>query len=297
MRMRNATLSVLALLLVTGLALSEPETATLSAVSGEATLGDGDGSRILAAGETLSEGSLVVLGEGVEATVTFSDGAVMDVTGPARFTLVQMDAFMRRVDLAEGRINQFEIKEITTGIHTPYETFVAVQNGSVGVNVRPGEVTYNLYEGEDAKVVDLNEGSQGYGLTVLTPNTPYVVTRDAPGDAPAMRISAAGDSNSRVIRVGPRTVRLTPADGFDIVSTPTGGVTLTCTVPEGEFGTVQLGLTTVMYLASGDVLELDAGGNVLRSNAIIHSLAALDIRGVYDEAIANPGDSSPIRVR
>jgi hypothetical protein len=293
--MRNATLFVLALLLVTGLALSEPETATLSGVSGEVMLGEGEGARILAAGDTLSEGSLLILGDGVEATVTFSDGAVMDVMGPARLSLVQMTPYMRRVDLSEGRINQFEIKEITTGIHTPYETFVAVQNGSVGVNVKPGEVTYNLFDGADAKVVDLAEGSQG--LTVLTPDTPYVVTRDAPADAMAGVVRSAGDPNSRVIRVGPRTVRLTPADGFDVVSTPTGGVNVNCTVPEGEFGTVQLGLTTVLYLASGDVLELDAGGNVIRSNAIIHSLAALDIRGVYDEAIANPGDSSPIRVR
>ena len=295
MSMRNATLFVLALLLVTGLALSEPETATLSGVSGEVMLGEGEGARILAAGDTLSEGSLLILGDGVEATVTFSDGAVMDVMGPARLSLVQMTPYMRRVDLSEGRINQFEIKEITTGIHTPYETFVAVQNGSVGVNVKPGEVTYNLFDGADAKVVDLAEGSQG--LTVLTPDTPYVVTRDAPADAMAGVVRSAGDPNSRVIRVGPRTVRLTPADGFDVVSTPTGGVNVNCTVPEGEFGTVQLGLTTVLYLASGDVLELDAGGNVIRSNAIIHSLAALDIRGVYDEAIANPGDSSPIRVR
>ena len=295
MRMRNATLFVLALLLVTGLALSEPETATLSAVSGEAMLGSGAGAQPLAAGETLAEGSEVNLGDGVAATVTFSDGAVMSLTGPATFTLVKMDAYMRRVDLSEGRINQFEIKEITTGIHTPYETFVAVQNGTVGVNVQQGEVTYNLYEGADAKVVDLAEGSQG--LTVLTPDTPYVVTRDAPADAPVMGAAAAGDPNSRVIKVGPRSVRLTPGDGFEVVSTPTGGVTLTCIVPEGEFGTVQLGLATVMYLASGDVLELDAGANVLRSNAIVHSLAALDIRGVYDEAIANPGDSSPIRVK
>ena len=295
MRMRNATLFVLALLLVTGLALSEPETATLSAVSGEAMLGSGAGAQPLAAGETLAEGSEVNLGDGVEATVTFSDGAVMSLTGPATFTLVKMDAYMRRVDLSEGRINQFEIKEITTGIHTPYETFVAVQNGTIGVNVQRGEVTYNLFDGADAKVVDLAEGSQG--LTVLTPDTPYVVTRDAPADAPAMGVPTAADPNSRVIKVGPRSVRLTPGDGFDVVSTPTGGVTLTCIVPEGEFGTVQLGLATVMYLASGDVLELDAGANVLRSNAIVHSLAALDIRGVYDEAIANPGDSSPIRVK
>ena len=295
MRMRNATLFVLALLLVTGLALSEPETATLSAVSGEAMLGSGVGAQPLAAGETLAEGSEVNLGDGVEATVTFSDGAMMSLTGPATFTLVKMDAYMRRVDLSEGRINQFEIKEITTGIHTPYETFVAVQNGTIGVNVQRGEVTYNLFDGADAKVVDLAEGSQG--LTVLTPDTPYVVTRDAPADAPAMGVPTAADPNSRVIKVGPRSVRLTPGDGFDVVSTPTGGVTLTCIVPEGEFGTVQLGLATVLYLASGDVLELDAGANVLRSNAIVHSLAALDIRGVYDEAIANPGDSSPIRVK
>ena len=243
MRMRNATLFVLALLLVTGLALSEPETATLSAVSGEAMLGSGAGAQPLAAGETLAEGSEVNLGDGVEATVTFSDGAVMSLTGPATFTLVKMDAYMRRVDLSEGRINQFEIKEITTGIHTPYETFVAVQNGTIGVNVQRGEVTYNLFDGADAKVVDLAEGSQG--LTVLTPDTPYVVTRDAPADAPVMGAAAAGDPNSRVIKVGPRSVRLTPGDGFEVVSTPTGGVTLTCIVPEGEFGTVQLGLATV----------------------------------------------------
>jgi len=295
MRMRNAVLFVLALLMVTGLARSEPETATLSAVSGDVMLGDAEGARLLAAGETLPEGSLVNLGEGVEVTVTFADGAVMDVMGPARFTLIHMTPYMRRVDLASGRINQFVIGEITTGIHTPYETFVAVQNGTIGVNVRPGEVTYNLYEGGDAKVVDLAEGSRG--LTVLTPDTPYVVTRAPAGDAVITAGAAAADGNSRVIRVGSRTVRLTPADGFDVTSTPTGGVTLTCVVPEGEFGTVQLGLSTVFYLASGDVLELDAGGNVVRSTAIIHSLAALDIRGVYDEAIANPGDSSPIRVK
>lgn len=294
MRIRNGMLLLVALLLVTGLAHSQTETATLSAATGEVTLVVGETSEPLAAGAELSEGAALVLGDGAEGTITFADGAVLDAMGPARLKLVRMSPYLRRVDLSSGRINQFRIGEVTSGVHTPYETFVAVQNGTVGVHVERGRVTYNLFEGSDAKVVDLAEGQKG--VTDLTPDMPYVVEREGVGRGAVPSIPTM-DANSRIIKVGLRTVRLTPGDGFEVVATPTGGVTITCIVPQGEFGTVMIGLTTTFYLTTDDVLELDSSGNVVRSTAIVHSVAALDIRGIYDEAIANPGDSSPIRLK
>jgi hypothetical protein len=289
MRIRNGTLIVLSLLLVSGLALSEPETATLTNVTGDAMAGDAP----LAAGDTLAEGTGIMLAENAQATITFADGSAMDVSGPAILKLVRMSPYMRRVDLSSGRINRLDVGEVTTGVHTPWESFVAVQNGSVSVNVDGYTTTYQLFEGADAKVVDVSEESRG--LTTLTTDAPVVIERSgAPGGAMSL---PGGDGDSLTLQVGSRTVTCTPKDGFLVDATPTGGVRLTCVLPEGQFGTVRIGEDLTFYLAEDDVIELDAGGNVVSSDAIVHSYAALDIRGIYDEAIANPGDSSPIRIR
>jgi hypothetical protein len=290
MRIRSGTLIVLSLLLVSGLALSEPETATLTNLTGDAMAGDTP----LAAGDTLVEGTGITLAADAQATITFADGSAMDVSGPAILKLVRMTPYMRRVDLSSGRINRLDVGEITTGVHTPWESFVALQNGSVSVDVDGYKVTYTLMEGDDAKVVDVSEESRG--LTQLTTDEPIVIERTGVPGVGAMP-SAEGDPDSLVLQVGARTVTLTPKDGFLVDATPTGGVRITCVLPEGQFGTVRIGEDLTFYLAKDDVIELDAGGNVVRSDAIVHSYAALDIRGIYDEAIANPGDSSPIRIR
>ena len=82
-----------------------------------------------------------------------------------------------------------------------------------------------------------------------------------------------------------------------MTSTETGGVSLKCSVPEDEFGSVQLGMLTVFYVGGGDVIILDSAGNVISSNGVVHTqFMALDVRELYNERLVPPGDSSRIHV-
>jgi len=293
MRMRAGTVIVLSVLIGAGFALSAARTAELTILEGTGTVvSAATGTETaLEPGATFGEGDAITLDEGARASVTFEDGAVMDVTGPASLRLTELTEYARTIDLEWGTINQFAVQDVTTGVNTPYDSFVAVQDGTVMVKIDTmddrDQVTYKLYEGDDAKVVD------GRSVLPLGTDRPIVVDRlRSAGMGPDEGMP--GDAGSRVLEIGGHTIELIPGNAFAVEPTGTGGTLVTCTIGGRGFGTVVVDGDSTFYLADGDSIMFDASGNIVKHDGIVHVYAALDIRGIYDEAIADPADSSPI---
>lgn len=281
MRLRIGLVTVLSLLVVVGLAHSAIESVTATSATGDITVEPGG--RTLAAGEQVEEGETVTLGAGANLTLTFEDGATMDVVGPASFRMTTVADTARTVDLIYGTVNRLEAKDVVVGIRTPYDTFVAARNSAVfaGISNSPSgaKVTYMLLEGENAKVVD------GQQLTVMTADAPVVIDRMQGGGT-----ALPGTDEGARFEVGGHVVQVFPSDGFSMEQLPGGGLKITRT---GEgFGMVSVDDDTSFYLAEGQFVQLDSAGNTTAMNGIIHVYAPLDRMGLYWEPIKGPASAS-----
>ena len=291
MRVRTAVVVLAAISLLAGLAVSAPDQGNVTAVEGNVTLADGER---VTEGATLAEGARIRLAEGARLSVRFvEDGATMDLTGPAEIVLVELAEVARTISLLDGRMNRFVAEDVTTAIETPFRTRVAVRNGTVAVEVDESNagdrVTFKLYEGTDAKVDD--DGR----IRALGTDEPIVITRPRGVRAPTIETARPiVEGVSKDLKIGVHTITITPEHGFTVQPTPGGGVLITSILPEGQFGQVSIDRETNFYLSNGEFIEFDANGNVVRHNAIVHVYAALDRRALYDEAVADPSDASPI---
>lgn len=281
MRLRIGLVTVLSLLVVVGLAHSAIESVTATAATGDITVEPGG--RTLAAGEQVEQGETVTLGAGAKLTLTFEDGATMDVVGPASFRMTTVSDTARTVDLIYGTVNRLVAKDVVIGIRTPYDTFVAAQNSTVfaGIAQSPdgAKVTYMLLEGENAKVVD------GQQLTVMTQDAPVVVNRMQGGGT-----ALPGTDETAKFNLGDHVVRVYPSGGFTVEEMPGGGMKIT---RSGEgFGLVSVDDDTSYYLAEGEFVQFDSAGNTTAMNGIIHVYSPLDRMGLYWEPIQGPASAS-----
>jgi hypothetical protein len=218
-------------------------------------------------------------------TLTFADGATMDVVGPASFRMTTVADTARTVDLIYGTINRLEAKDIVVGVRTPYDTFVAAQNSTVfaGISQTPdgAKVTFMLLDGENAKVVD------GQQLTVMTQDAPVVVNRTESGGGGGV---PSGSDDSATFTLGSHEIHVYPSDGFTLEQLPGGGLKIVRA--GGGFGIVTVDDGTSFYLAEGDYVQFDGAGNVTGQNGIVHVYAPLDRMGLYDEPIEGPASAS-----
>jgi hypothetical protein len=185
------------------------------------------------------------------------------------------------------------VKEITTGITTPLDAFVAVQNGEIYVEVGSTDAAdravFKLFAGDGAKVV------QGGEASVMGIDKPVVVERKR--DMPVVTKPVAApmmDSrgNALVLTIGRHKVFIQPKDGARVEATSNEGTKITSIVAGGEYLVLTIDGDQTIYLATDDYIEFDKEGVVVRLNGISHVYAALDIRGIYDEAVADPADAS-----
>lgn len=281
MRFRIGLVTALSLLIVVGLAYSGIENVTATSATGDITVEPGG--RTLAAGEQVEQGETVTLGAGANLTLTFEDGATMDVVGPASFRMTTVADSARTVDLIYGTVNRLMAKDVVIGVRTPYDTFVAAQNSTVfaGIAQSPdgAKVTYMLLEGENAKVVD------GQQLTVMTQDAPVVVNRMQGGGT-----ALPGTDETAKFKVGGHVVEVFPSGGFSVEQLPGGGLKISRT---GEgYGIVTVDGNTSYYLAEGQFAQFDSTGNTTAMNGIIHVYAPLDRMGLYWEPVQGPASAS-----
>jgi hypothetical protein len=283
MKLRAALVLTLSIFLVTGLAISATEVATVAAVTGNVT--SDPGGSALAVGDEMSQGDTITLGAGDQITVSFADGASMEVSGPASFRLTELYDTARTIDLMYGTVNRLVANDIVMGIRTPLDSFVAARNSTVFVGIAETpenmSVTYMLIEGEDAKVVESGV------VTVLT-EEPITVTVQKIEEPEPVEPAPTGDSAN--LSIGGHDLFLSPKDGFTVEDLPGGGIRLT-RIGDGV-GMVVVDGETAFYLFPGEYVQFDAAGNASGHTGIVHIYAPLNRQGIYDEPISSPASAS-----
>jgi hypothetical protein len=275
--------------LLAGLVAAAQQSATVSNLTGVARIDPGN--RPLLVGGVVNQGETVTLEAGAELTLDFPDGSSMDVAGPASFKATLLTDAARTIDLLYGSINRLVVKDIVTGIRTPFGSFVAAQNATVfvGIGETPDNYrsTFMLLEGEGANVVNGNQ------LMILTKDRPITLDtarEPAPLEPTAGSGEASTTGDSAQLKIGDHTFLITPKDGFTIEPRPDGGFRIVRT-GEGT-GLINVDDTTQFYMFQGDFMDIGPAGNVEIQSGVIHIYSPLDREGLYNEPISSPAAAS-----
>lgn len=234
-------------------------------------------------------------------TVEFADGASVTLIGPATLRFGQMNAEGRRVVLGSGAISEAVVRGIALEIQAPSPTDASfvLQNSRGFARVAVGDrVVFQKLEGGYAKVwrggqqTDLAETAwvldvRGNSVTYGDPGR-VVPTSAARGG----RADQVGSDAVRLV-LGARDIVFHPAKLFKRTDTTSGGVILCFNGPDDEFGVVEVGRDTMLFLAGGQCVEFDQYGNVLSFDGISHIYHPLSDAIFYDETVENAADASP----
>src|SRR5207244_253595 len=95
------------------------------------------------------------------------------------------------------------------------------------------------------------------------------------------------------IVLGIRSIVYRPARSFKRTETASGGVLLCFQGMADDFGVVEVGRDTILFLAGGECVEFDANGYVVNFNGISHLYHPLSDAVFYDEPVENAAEASP----
>lgn len=240
----------------------------------------------------LAQNSLVDVSTGARITLAFGDvasgeGSAMTVVGPAQFALLQITDQGNRVRLLSGVISEMKVGSVAMEIQTPYAPSLVLQNSTASARVVPGDrVTFQARDGDylkvyaDDKVQDL-AATWTYSLRQAQP------TPTGPRKAAASR----GTGAAAQIQRGSVLITYRPAADFAAQDMP--GSLIRLTYNGSDFGIVEIGLDTVVFLGPGDYIEFDASGYVQNlSGGIAHIYHPIDDYSFYDESAEGAADAS-----
>ena len=281
---RLALALTLVLSLVVGAAFAAgAETASPSALTGRVTLNKG--SRV-GPKTVFNEGDQISVSPGARLTIRLADGAELDLVGPAQLELLQLRADGNRVNLVSGYLSQAYVRGVALEIQTPYGAALVLQNSTARARVAPGDkVLFQRIEGSYLKVY---EGAKSENLqSAWTKSLRGAAAAAAEPDAPL-----SGDKAR--IKLGARYITYLPASQFSKEDKSDGVTRLTFNGDSAGngYGRVDIGIGTVLFLAPGEHVDLDAGGNVVSFNGIAHIYHPINEASFYDEPIENAADAS-----
>jgi hypothetical protein len=256
----------------------------------------------IAAATQFEEGDIVRVPEGSRLTVEFADGATLALAG-APTTLLRfgpLNPTGRVVVLGSGVITDATVRGVAMEIQAPdpYDASIVLQNARAFARVDPGEsVVFQKNEGVYAKVwyagqsSDLGDVAWRLNardrLVAGGPGRPVPVSRPGRWDeepvAPdGVRMHVAG-----------KTIVYHPASKFSKERTDRGGLLLCFRGADDEWGVVELGFETTLYLAKGQCVEFDENGDVIRFDGISHVYHPLFDTIFNEEPVENAADASP----
>lgn len=270
--------------------------------SGSATV-TRDGRTSPVAGSTqFQEGDIVRVPTDGRLTIEFADGASLAMVGPAGLRFGPMDPKVgRRVVLGSGVITEASIRGIAIEIQapTPYDCSMVLQNARAFARVNPGEsVQFQKLEGVYAKAylgdkpTDLGQNAWLYNVrdgAVAMGGLPP--GRDARAGGP-IKEEILADGSARML-IGGRWIVFRPQASFRREKTARGGLLLCFDGGEDEWGTVDVGRETTLYLARGNCVEFDANGDVVRFDGVAHLYEPIFDTIMEHDPIENAVDASP----
>lgn len=275
--------------LCVGVAFAAPaELAGVQNLSGRVTVNSGGKVVVVGSATEFKVGDVVDVHAGATMRLQFADDSYVDLVGPARLEIVQNESDGRRVRLLSGSISQAVVGAVALEIQTPYDASLVLQAATAAARVVPGtRVQFDLRSGDFAKVYQGDRAVDLLGswtLDVRSGNaldTSVVASADA---ATALPDGAARISFGRV------DVVYSPADNFSRRDLDDGSVQLT--YGGSDFGQVNIGLDTVLFLADGDSITFDRYGRVIQYSGMAHIYHPISEDSFYDEPIQDASDAS-----
>ncbi len=247
------------------------------------------------------EGDIVRVPSDGRLTIEFGDGASLAMVGPAGLRFGPMNPLGRRVVLGSGVITEATVLGIAVEIQAPnpYDCSLVLQNARAFARVNPGEsVQFQKLEGVYAKAYLGNTPTDlGQSPWLLNARDGSVAMGTPPqgretGPRGALKETALANDGVRVI-VGGRAIVFMPAKSFKRETTARGGYLLCFNGADGEWGTVDAGRENTFFLASGNCVEFDANGDVIRFDGVMHIYEPLFDSVYTHDPIENAIDASP----
>lgn len=281
------------------------EVAKARSSAGTATVTHAGKTSDVSSATEFQEGDVVRVPTDGRMTVEFGDGASIALVGPATMLFGPMGGQGRRVVLVSGAAPEVVVRGIALEVQapSPYDASVVLQNAVGAARVNPGDrVTFQKLEGSYAKVWRAGQsedlGANQWNLNVRDgvvssmPRAAAGRTEQPAGTRSSMSEQPIGNDGVK-LRLAGKTIIFHPAKSFSRETTADGGLRL-CFQGGGEdWGVVEIGLETTLFLAAGQCVEFDANGNVVRFDGIAHVYRPLLDAYLTDEPIENATDASP----
>jgi hypothetical protein len=256
------------------------EIARPQAISGRVTVNKG--ARV-GPDTQLKQGDSIEVASGARITIAFEDGCQLDVAGPAKLELTEIGEGGRKVKLVSGMITQAFVRGIALGIMTDYGAELVLQNATAAARVAPGDrLTFSRRDGSYLKVY---EGTASQDL-----KTEWSKSLRAPGAKPARKPGAKTATKWARFTLGNRAITYQPASAFTKEDLEGGGTKLTYN--GDDYGRVDIGIGTVLFLGNGESVVLDGTGHVTRFDGVAHVYHPIDEFSWYEEPIENVSDAS-----
>jgi hypothetical protein len=246
-------------------------------------------------------------------TIEFEDQSSVTLIGPATASLGQMDKDGRRMMLTSGSISEATVhgKALEIQAPNPSSPSIVLQNARGAARVNPGDkIVFQKLEGNYAKVYQNGKGSDlGDAPWVL--NIRSSAAAEAATEPPPARPAAATDRQKKyfledhrmerdrgIISNGVKPIVFYPASKFDRRRSADGkGFILTFYGGDDEWGVVEIGRETTIFVANGESVEFDADGNVVRFTGVAHEYRPLFDPIYSADPIQDAHDASPTLTR
>jgi hypothetical protein len=235
----------------------------------------------------LKQGDSIDVASGGRLTLAFEDGCQLDIAGPAKLELTEIAEGGRRIKLVAGVITQAYVRGVALEIQTDYDASLVLQNATASARVAPGDrLTFSRRDGAWLKVYEVAPG----GLKSQDLKTEWSKSLRAPGAKPGPKAPAAGGANGVAFKLGNRAIHYQPSSAFTKEDLEGGGSRLTYN--GDDYGRVDIGIGTVLFLGNGDSVVFDASGHVTRFDGMAHMYHPIDEFSWYEEPIENASDAS-----
>ncbi len=287
------------------------EVAKPGTTSGTSTITRGGKVTDVGPSTQFQEKDVVRVESNARLTIEFADGASITMIGPATLVLGQMNAAGRRVELVSGVVTEASVRGIALEIQAPdpNDCSLVLQNARAQARVNPNDkIVFHKLEGVYAKAWrnghDTDLGDAPWQLDVRRGTTspeppPPPRSSGTPGDrgqGGAGRqpfIEKSMDADHAVITNGVKAIVFHPASKFTRERTTDGGFRICFQGTADEFGEVEIGRETTIFLGQGQCIEFDGDGNVVRTDGIVHEYRPLFDALYSADPISDATDASP----
>jgi len=295
---------------VTGVALAAPaDVAKANSTGGKSTFTRDGKTAEIGPATQLQQSDVVRVPEGGKLTIEFADKSSVALVGPATTSLVEMSDKGRRMMLVSGAISEAKVLGAALEIQSPDAgaASVVLQNSRGSARVAPGDkIVFQKFEGAYGKVYANGKGSDiGDAPWVLNVRS-GAAAQGAPEQAPAAAAAAKEPGKKpflemrmegkdrAVITNGVKPIVFYPASDFTRERTQDGqGFRITFQGGADEWGVVEIGRETTLFVAQGESIEFDSDGSVTRFSGVAHEYHPLFDAIHAPDPIRDATDASP----